>query len=218
MRVYHFLNRTYGLEDIRLRRLKVATIADLNDPFELLSPELSRSVNRKPLNDLKRELASCYGLLCFSKIWQNPVQWSHYSDKHRGLCLAFEIPDKKLHAVSYEHKRRAALAEVCLSKKTNDDLALLRRLSVKYRHWEYEQEARVFHKLGEKDQKTGLHFVTFSEELRLVGVIVGAMSDISRVELASCLGEQATKVSCFKARLAFKSFRVVQQLCGPLWV
>ena len=26
------------------------------------------------------------GMLCFSKGWHNPVQWSHYTDKHKGIC------------------------------------------------------------------------------------------------------------------------------------
>lgn len=36
LRVYHFVGPDHGLDDIRRRRLKIATIADLNDPFELL--------------------------------------------------------------------------------------------------------------------------------------------------------------------------------------
>ena len=36
LRVYHFVGPEYGLDDIRRRRLKIATIADLNAPFELL--------------------------------------------------------------------------------------------------------------------------------------------------------------------------------------
>lgn len=36
MLFYHFTKGKYGLEDIRLRRLKIATINQLNDPFELL--------------------------------------------------------------------------------------------------------------------------------------------------------------------------------------
>ncbi len=25
--------------------------------------------------------------------WSNPVIWAHYGDKHRGLCLGFEVPE-----------------------------------------------------------------------------------------------------------------------------
>ena len=36
MRVYHVINSEYGLEDIGLRRLKVARISLLNEPFKFL--------------------------------------------------------------------------------------------------------------------------------------------------------------------------------------
>ena len=34
MLVYHFINKEYGIEDLRKRRLKIATLNELNDPFE----------------------------------------------------------------------------------------------------------------------------------------------------------------------------------------
>ena len=43
MRVYKFLNAKYGLEALKNRRLKIARISDLNDPFELLGVNLSDS-------------------------------------------------------------------------------------------------------------------------------------------------------------------------------
>jgi hypothetical protein len=36
MRVYHFTKAVHGLEAIRRRRLKIARISELNDPFEFL--------------------------------------------------------------------------------------------------------------------------------------------------------------------------------------
>jgi hypothetical protein len=40
-------------------------------------------------------------MLCFSRDWHNPVQWSHYADKHRGICLGFDVPDSLLVPVQY---------------------------------------------------------------------------------------------------------------------
>ena len=40
MRLYHFINKKYGLESLSLKRLKIAQIDKLNDPFELLGVEL----------------------------------------------------------------------------------------------------------------------------------------------------------------------------------
>ena len=58
VRVYHFANREYGLDDIRQRRLKIATINDLNDPFELLGPSALDKEARRQFQELKRKFAA----------------------------------------------------------------------------------------------------------------------------------------------------------------
>ncbi len=40
MLVYHFRDKKFGMESIKDRRLKVATVEGLNDPFELIAPNL----------------------------------------------------------------------------------------------------------------------------------------------------------------------------------
>lgn len=218
MRVYHFVSREYGMDDLRRRRLKIATISDLNDPFELLCTDLSHPDLRRAMHDIKAELAKQFGMLCFSKDWHNPVQWSHYADKHRGFCFAFDVPDNTVVTVSYKRTRLAKEASELLRKKTTDEQTMLRLLSTKYHHWNYEKEVRAFLGLDEVDEDTGLYFAEFSDNLKLVGVIVGAMSTISRQELNSAIGETMTPLDIFKARLAFQSFRVVRQQEGRLWV
>ncbi len=63
MRVYHFVNREFGLEDISRRRLKIATINDLNDPFELLGPDSGDVVIRRRFEWIKNQLAASRGIL-----------------------------------------------------------------------------------------------------------------------------------------------------------
>ena len=41
MRVYHFLSEQFGMDDLLKKRLKIATLNDLNDPFELFAVSLS---------------------------------------------------------------------------------------------------------------------------------------------------------------------------------
>jgi len=105
MRVFHFLSHEFGLKDIRERRLKIARIMELNDPFEFLGVELSDPALRRGLQVDKSRLSQDNGLLCFTKSWHNPVLWSHYADKHRGLCLGFDMPDEYLCQVSYVNSR-----------------------------------------------------------------------------------------------------------------
>ena len=47
MRVYHFLSAKYALDDISKKRIKIAQFQDLNDPFEILGPNLSDQTTRK---------------------------------------------------------------------------------------------------------------------------------------------------------------------------
>lgn len=217
MRVFHFINRQFGLEDLRRRRIKIATLGDLNDPFELFCIDLSNKELRFAFRRMKDKLAASSGMLCFSRSWQNPVQWSHYAEKHKGLCLGFDVPDNTLLEVSYTGKRLADEANAIVASGRSDKETMKRFLSTKYRHWSYENEVRCFFALEEADRETGLFFADFSPTLILKQVIVGSASTINRHELADALGDLAGSVEAFQARLAFKSFRVVRQHKESLW-
>jgi hypothetical protein len=91
MRVYHFMKGVYGLDAIRHRRLKIARIVELNDPFEFLQVASVNPRTRARYQYVKRALSEYMGLLCFSENWSSPVQWGHYADSHRGICLGFDV-------------------------------------------------------------------------------------------------------------------------------
>lgn len=217
LRLYHFLNEQYGLEAIRERRLKVARIDELNDPFEFAGVNFQDKPLRDAFRKMKREMSESSGLLCFSTKWSNPVIWSHYADRHRGLCLGFDVADVSVGPVSYSGRRLAVELE---NLKTPRDLSkdyVRKILFTKYSHWKYENEYRGFVTLEEADEVTGLYFSEFSERLILRQVIVGAESTISRECLSEALGEDQQSVEQIKARLAFKSFSVIRQRNRKLW-
>ena len=219
MRVYHFVPRSYGLENLKFRRLKIATIQDLNDPFELLCIDLSNPDLRHGMREWKAEVARRFGMLCFSLSWRNPVQWSHYADKHRGLCLAFDVPDNLVQPVTYSGLRSTREASDLLEQgiRSLSEATVIKFLSTKFAHWHYEKEVRAFPELKERDPVTRLYFADFSDELKLVEVIVGSESDLTRQEVNEALGGLAHTTSIRKVRLAFKSFRVTNQLDQQLW-
>jgi hypothetical protein len=78
--------------------LKLSRIYDLNDPFELTPFDLTDAGIREAFLKTRDEVGEERGLLCFSSGWSDPVIWAHYSDRHRGLCLGFEIADLKVDA------------------------------------------------------------------------------------------------------------------------
>lgn len=219
MRLYHFVNKTHGIEDIAKRRLKVATLHDLNDPFELRGVSLADRNERRAFEMFRDEFAKRYGMLCFSLNWKNPVQWSHYGDRHTGLCLGFDVPDSIVMTVIYRAKLYQQ--DVVDLLKSGDlkraDEAMLDLLRTKYSHWRYEREARLLISLEEADPISGLFFSDFGTQLALREVIVGHLSVVSRSEMANALGDLCDQVQVRKARLAFKSFRVVRQRNERLW-
>jgi len=217
MRVYHFVNQKFGLENIRRRRLKIATLHELNDTFELFGVNLADVHLRRAFSVMKDELSLKHGLLCFSRHWRNPVQWSHYAAKHTGLCLGFDIPDEHLGAVTYSRKRLVVETDKFRNPGELSFDTATKFLFTKYSHWRYENEVRCFVTLDEKDPDTNLYFAEFSDKLRLAVVVVGAHSTVTRETLRNSLGDLASSVEAFKARLAFNTFRVVRQRNAKLW-
>jgi len=83
MRAYHFTSAIHALDDLKNNRLKIATIDDLNDPFELLGMDLRDKEARATFRSWRDDMASDYGFLCFSRGWRN--KWSKpagYRGKH----------------------------------------------------------------------------------------------------------------------------------------
>jgi len=101
MRLYHYLDARWGLDDIRRRRLKISKIDDMNDPYEWKcahsdDPESQAAIERTELQSLEK-----YGVLCFSRSWNNVLMWSHYADRHKGICLGFDVLDERTRRVRY---------------------------------------------------------------------------------------------------------------------
>lgn len=105
MRAFHLLSKQHALQALQNQRLKVAIFDDLNDPFELLAADLSDRRVRRRFVKWKTRTSKKIGLLCFSMTWRNPLLWSHYADRHRGVALEFEIEDDFVVPVQYSLSR-----------------------------------------------------------------------------------------------------------------
>jgi hypothetical protein len=219
MRLYYFTSERYGLEAIRDRRLKVARVNEANDPFELMGLALKRKEDRKTWTAFKTDFDAQFGMICLSADWQHPLLWGHYADKHRGICLGFDVPATGDFAkVNYRADRPTLKGIKCksISDLNHDDIKEL--LFLKFKAWEYESEYRAFCTLEDKDPVTGLYFLPFSDKkMNLVKVIIGERSSVKRHKLAEVLGTRASTVRCFKARAGFKKFEVVENKLRRAW-
>lgn len=105
IRGYHLLAAKHGRSNITNQRLKVTRFSEANDPFELLALNFHEPSTRQVARKYKKEQDVNTGLLCFSRNWQSPLLWSHYAEKHRGLCLGFDLRESTTQTVEYEDKR-----------------------------------------------------------------------------------------------------------------
>jgi len=211
MRLYYFVSANYGIENIIKRRLKVARMNDLNDPFEFMCVDMSDHEIRRAFNKTLSDLSETKGVLCFSKAWDNPVLWSHYADKHKGICLGIEVPDKFAITVNYEPKR----LQVDIRKDFKDgeigQEMMLRVLATKFEGWKYEDEVRVFVNLEESDGTTGLYYKDFGKDLLLKEVIIGPKCHFNVSDLKNILTKYKEEVKIIPSRLAFRSYKVIER-------
>lgn len=181
----------------------------MNDPFELLAVEASDKLTRSFLRANRDQVHETVGFICFSRGWQNPVQWGHYAQGHRGLCLGFDVNDEHLGEVRYAPKRVPALEFRTIAAAK--DLENLRQIgTTKYDHWRYEDEVRSLYKLaGPEDD--GHEYVPFSADLKLREVLIGANNEtLSKRELMGALNGLGP-IRAKKVRPSFREFKMVEQ-------
>ncbi len=207
VRVYHFLSARNALDDLEHRRLKISEIDKLNDPFELWCVAQGDRRLRAALRMYKTQMSQQFGMLCFCPEWHNPVLWSHYADKHAGICLGFDVPGNTVKPVKYKF-RRSQLRR----PPTRDEADEL--LYTKYRDWRYEHELRSWLELKDRDLASGLYFYNLNEQIRLREIIVGPLCKVTKARILAALDGYETRVRIVKGRLAFKTFRVVQDRRG----
>lgn len=210
IRVYHLTSAEYALAAITLGRLKVARFADLNDPFELLALALKGDRRRQVMRDFKDSSNKTQGLLCFSGDWMNPVLWSHYGNKHRGICLGFNLRRSKVETVDYEDERiRQELDGEKGEMRLTPELQRLLRCT-KYSHWKYENERRLFVELAQAVKEGPLYFWNFDDDLALAEVILGVECRLPLARVRQVVSAHHPDAVTFQARLGVKQFQIVR--------
>lgn len=167
MRVYHFLNVKNGMSDIELRRIRISRIRELNDPFELLAVQTDSEMAQEIWQGWVDKMNCDHGLLCFSKGWCNPVLWSHYASKHRGMCLGFDLPDEILKDIYYTKERLPLKFADDNPSNGVDEECMQKLLYAKYEHWAYEDEVRAYIELDHSTNENGSYFHPYDNSLML---------------------------------------------------
>jgi hypothetical protein len=210
VRAYHLTSAAHALANVALKRLKISRFGDLNDPFELLAGEIGEHDYRAAIKSWKSTFHTKYGLLCFSRFWKNPVLWSHYAEKHRGVALGFELDETTIEEVQYLPSRIPIRFVGGIPGNGLEDSFVRDLLRTKFEHWRYEDEVRVFVELDEKTLEGGAYFYPFDSRVQLREVILGPACELPLEGVrALSLELYGDAVIVRKARLAYKSFDVV---------
>lgn len=217
MRVYYYTKEEHALENIEYKRIKISLLEELNDPFELLAMNLRDRHLRAQIEIARSVIASKFGVLCFSTNRHEPLLWSHYADKHNGICLGFDIPGEKLASITYIKNRIEEQLILQTNPITLNDEIFEKFLTSKYSGWEYEKEVRAQIELNRPDPR-GFYFTEFDTDLILREVLIGVRSKLNATDLASKVAHYNNQIEIKNCRIAFKTFSVVDNRAKPIYV
>ncbi len=226
MQVYKFLPAEFALEDLRKRRLKISTFEDMNDPFELQGLVLS---NPDVQRVLKSHFLRSYGALCFSRNCSNPVLWSHYGDKHKGICLGFNISAAvEVHDPLYVEDRSVLDPGILLDaagqgeglEESDPEFQASQKviqtmLLTKFKAWNYEDEVRIFVRLSKNQTGGDLYFYDFDENIRPNLVIAGPRRSVAKSDIEAAVSAYSPQIIVVQAMLSPNSFEVVEETQAP---
>lgn len=152
--------------------LYYSTANEFNDPFELstnifeeyddnycienvlkLGNALVNDNNKnsfrlfKIFTDVWEEQKKQIGITCFSKSPLNSLMWSHYAEKHMGVCIGFnfDIEERKDKVIQMPIRYVERIEPLNYWQKFEDgfdDLVAFHWLLTKSKIWDYEEEVR----------------------------------------------------------------------------
>lgn len=210
MRGYYFTPGEFAISNIALRRIKVSRFQDLNDPFELPAVDIGERDARAPIRAARDRLNQEKGLICFSRAWHNPLLWGHYADKHRGVCLGFDVADESVENVIYARRPM----KITVSSKTGQPKLTAKGINrlqrTKFMDWTYEDEVRYFVDFQDVVAEGPLHFKGFSSDIVLREVILGPKCTFPIDGVRSLVQAFKPDVVVIQSRIAFRSFDVIE--------
>jgi hypothetical protein len=208
IRVYRFMSADHAIASIALGRLKVSRVSELNDPYEMLPYKRTGELT-SALPVLKQFVDENFRFLCFSSDWRSPLLWGHYADRHRGVCLGFDMLREGIKRVDYRPERleiSGTLNEMSTERKQEFAQELTR---IKHEDWRYEEEVRALIALEKTRQESNLRFYPLDNNLRLSEVITGLECAIAVDELRTFVQSKYSDAIVFGTRPAEKWFYIV---------
>lgn len=200
MRGYHFTSLEAAKSILSERRLRLSLYENVNDPYELLGIDLSDDEFRVRYLNWAAEMSRDYAIISFGEEWFEPIMWSHYADRHRGVCIGFDLNDDKVARVTYIDQRMEYVRERL--EGPHAERRMLELLASKHRAWSYEREVR-YH------ARRAPLYEPFDEDLVLKEVILGVRCSPEADAVLRGLADGIDPaVDVFRAKLSTREFKV----------
>jgi len=121
-----FIREHANFEDELLDMLSKSR-AQLEAMLDRLSAGMARNNDR------------CFRIYCLTPDPKNPLMWSHYADKHRGVCLEYDTNNTVIGS-AWKVDYNEIFPTIKFYEKTNDPMF---HLLHKSKVWSYEHEYRI---------------------------------------------------------------------------
>uniref|UniRef100_UPI003F4C5909 DUF2971 domain-containing protein n=1 Tax=Brachyspira catarrhinii TaxID=2528966 RepID=UPI003F4C5909 len=124
---------------------------------KLFNDPVDPSIKRKNKNNIYNDLLDKIKVGCLTSKNNNTLMWSHYADKHRGICIEYNISkifiDKNSSIRKVNYNKNMAYEEKMDYIKRFSDIriddknitTLLELFCIKSKEWEYEDEYRILY-------------------------------------------------------------------------
>jgi hypothetical protein len=124
-------------------------------------------------------------IYCLTRHGDRPLMWSHYSNKHQGICLEFDAGQPVIgNAIQVEYKDALPVLDI-LTFVPKDAFQIL---VTKSPDWSYEDEYRILaHDAGSDDVPPQLPITTKDflplPPRALTGIIAGCRADVDTIKV-----------------------------------
>jgi hypothetical protein len=202
IRLFRYFKDLHALDFLERGMLHVGRIAEFNDYFEWRpgvhghsddESEKLRIIMDKCFDGINTQ----YGIICFSESCSEPILWSTYGDRHKGIVIEFDIPKgPSLEKVNYCCDRLTIDVENLRGGKISEDakITFLECTFNKAIGWSFEKEWRLS-VLLEKQYYDGANYWLKIDALKYVKrIIFGEF----------CIGAMQAKVERFLERTEYK--------------
>ena len=184
-------------EDLLRKMSKIAQLLGKDVPAQQIEQLYSKL--DEMVKTLHTSIGNAVGITCFSETPYNMLMWSHYANKHSGICVEYDfsklfstVPNSLLLPVEYSDKRPLLpIEKVVVNKggKIEADQskmklllpALLKSLAIKSDIWNYEREWR--HIIFTKDTPNRLACLPIISRI-ILGINISADNREKMLEFA----------------------------------